>query len=149
VDDSPRYAARGRWQHAAGVSTWISDETWRPLPRREFSVRKDYDVLVGTNRHTITPTGWVQEENNVKLALDVQVQDGAPWERAAGEPQMTVNPPTPNARRIAMTELKWNGIEHVLLSPSSPIAADIRKDPKEWGLSLCGEMNGIRLYRID
>ena len=71
VDDSPRYAARGRWQHAGGVSTWISDETWRPLPRREFSVRKDYDVLVGTNRHTITPHGWVQEENNLKLAMPV------------------------------------------------------------------------------
>ncbi|HXX12131.1 MAG TPA: DUF6607 family protein [Burkholderiales bacterium] len=70
VDDSPRYAARGRWQHNDGVSTWLSEETWRPLPRREFSVRKDYQVLVGTNRHTITPTGWVQEENNLKLALD-------------------------------------------------------------------------------
>ena len=69
VDDSPRYAARGRWQHESGMSTWISDETWRPLPRREFSVRKDYDVLVGTNRHTITPGGWVQEENNLKYAL--------------------------------------------------------------------------------
>ena len=70
VDDSPRYAARGRWQHEGGVSTWLSDETWRPLPRREFSVRKDYEVLVGTNRHTITPQGWVQEENNLKLALE-------------------------------------------------------------------------------
>jgi hypothetical protein len=70
VDDSPRYAARGRWQHSDGASTWISDETWRPLPRREFSVRKDYQVLVGTNRHTITPTGWVQEENNLKLVLN-------------------------------------------------------------------------------
>ena len=70
VDDSPRYAARGRWRHEDGFSTWISDETWRPLPRREFSVRKDYQVLVGTNRHTITHTGWIQEENNLKLALD-------------------------------------------------------------------------------
>jgi hypothetical protein len=69
VDDSPRYAARGRWVHADSYSSWISDETWRPLPRREFSVRKDYDVLAGTNRHTITPAGWVQEENNLKLAL--------------------------------------------------------------------------------
>jgi len=69
VDDSPRYAARGRWRHGEGVSTWISDETWRPLPRREFSVRKDYQMLAGTNRHSITPGGWVQEENNVKLAL--------------------------------------------------------------------------------
>jgi hypothetical protein len=70
VDDSPRYAARGRWQHNDSNSTWVSDETWRPLPRREWSVRKDYQVLVGTNRHTITADGWVQEENNLKLALD-------------------------------------------------------------------------------
>lgn len=76
VDDSPRYSANGRWQHSAGFSSWISDETWRPLPRREWSVRKDYQVLVGTNRHTITPYGWVQEENNLKLAL----QDGKPRE---------------------------------------------------------------------
>ena len=57
VDDSPRYAARGRWEHSETNSTWISDETWRPLPRREFSVRKDYQVLSGTNRHTILPSG--------------------------------------------------------------------------------------------
>jgi hypothetical protein len=70
VDDSPRYAASGCWDHGGSFSTWVSEETWRPLPRREFSVRKDYQVLVGTNRHTILPTGWVQEENNLKLALD-------------------------------------------------------------------------------
>jgi hypothetical protein len=70
VDDSPRYAAYGRWQHFGNVSTWESGPTWRPLPRREFSVRQDYDVLIGTNRHTITPTGWVQEEENLKVVLD-------------------------------------------------------------------------------
>ena len=70
VDDSARYSASGRWEHTDSFSTWISEETWRPLPRREFSVRKDYDVLAGTNRHTILPTGWIQEENNLKLALD-------------------------------------------------------------------------------
>jgi hypothetical protein len=47
----------------------VSGEEWRPLPRREFSVRNDYQVLSGTNRHTITPTGWIQEELNTKLAL--------------------------------------------------------------------------------
>jgi hypothetical protein len=78
VDDSPRYAASGRWDHTGSFSTWISDETWRPLPRREFSVRKDYQVLVGTNRHTILPSGWVQEENNLKATLDVS---GRPRER--------------------------------------------------------------------
>jgi hypothetical protein len=66
VDDSPRYESIGRWEHTTGESTWISGDTWRPLPRREWTVRKDYDVLIGTNRHTVLATGWVQEENNLK-----------------------------------------------------------------------------------
>jgi len=69
VDESPRYASIGRWQHTSSFSTWLSGDTWRPLPRREWSVRSDYQVLVGTNRHTITPGGWVQEENNLKAVL--------------------------------------------------------------------------------
>ena len=70
VDDSPRYMASGSWEHYANYSSWTSEETWRPLPRREFSVRDDYHVLVGTNRHTISPTGWVQEEHNLKVVLN-------------------------------------------------------------------------------
>ena len=70
VDDSPRYEAAGRWEHFGNVSTWRSGTTWRPLPRREWSVRKDYDVLIGTNQVTITPTGWVYEEENAKTVLD-------------------------------------------------------------------------------
>ena len=70
VDDSPRYESYGRWDHRGNVATWRSAETWRPLPRREFSVRSDYQVLVGTNRYTITPTGWVQEEDNLKVTLN-------------------------------------------------------------------------------
>jgi hypothetical protein len=80
VDDSPRYEAIGRWEHLGNVSSWQSTRTWRPLPRREWSVRKDYDVLVGTNRVTVTPTGWVYEEDNMKTVLDAQGQP------LAGEP---------------------------------------------------------------
>jgi hypothetical protein len=69
VDESPRYASVGKWSHSPSFSTWISGDTWRPLPRREWSVRKDYQVLIGTNRHTVTSTGWVQEENNLKSVL--------------------------------------------------------------------------------
>lgn len=69
VDESPRYASIGRWEHTASFSTWLSGDTWRPLPRREWSVRDDYQVLIGTNRHTIGPLGWIQEENNLKSVL--------------------------------------------------------------------------------
>jgi len=69
VDDSPRYATWGEWRHTPERSWWTSGETWRPLPRREFSVRDDYDALMGTNTHLVLPTGWVQEEHNVKAVL--------------------------------------------------------------------------------
>lgn len=70
VDDSPRYESIGRWEHNPSFSTWISAKTRRPLPRREYSVRKDYDLLEGYNRHTVTRHGWVQDEENWKLDVD-------------------------------------------------------------------------------
>jgi hypothetical protein len=70
VDDTPRYQSYGEWTHSENFSSWTSKETWRPLPRREFSIRNDYDVMVGTNIQTITPTGWVHEQNNKKVVLN-------------------------------------------------------------------------------
>ncbi|MEM9752447.1 MAG: DUF6607 family protein [Planctomycetota bacterium] len=72
VDDSPRYEAIGTWTHIGERSTWQSEETWRPLPRREYTKRSDYQVLAARNRHTITPAGWVHEQDNAKLVLDEQ-----------------------------------------------------------------------------
>jgi len=69
VDDSPRYEVVGSWQHVDGVSTWKSRTLWRPLPRREFASRDDYQVLQGTHEITITPNGWIHTQQNEKLAL--------------------------------------------------------------------------------
>jgi len=70
VDDAPRYAGVGRWNHANGIDAWTSDFTWRPLPRREYTKRNDYQVLGAINRHTLTPGGWMHEQDNEKLELD-------------------------------------------------------------------------------
>lgn len=70
VDDSPRYESWGHWEHNPSFSAWESAKTWRPLPRRESSVRDDYHVLEGTNRHSILPNGWLHEEANFKVVLD-------------------------------------------------------------------------------
>jgi len=70
VDDSPRYESFGRWKHEHNVSSWTGRETWRPLPRREYTKRSDYHALVAVNRHTLTPDGWVHEQDNHKLVLD-------------------------------------------------------------------------------
>lgn len=70
VDDMPRYEGLGEWVYDGNYFTWTSDPTWRPLPRREFTVREDYNVLSGINRVTINPGGWVHEQDNIKLVVD-------------------------------------------------------------------------------
>ncbi len=67
VSDAPRYAGLGKWNHKYGVSTWTSERTWRPLPRREYTTRSDYDLINAENRHTITPFGWTHEQDNTKV----------------------------------------------------------------------------------
>ncbi len=71
VDDSPRYEAIGKWMHTGNRSAWTGENSWRPLPRREHSVRDDYGVMEGFHRIVITPTGWIHEQNN--------------WKRVSGE----------------------------------------------------------------
>lgn len=67
VDDTPRYEALGAWVHHGGESTWTGEPTRRPLPRREYEKRDDYDYLIAINRHTITATGWVHTQDNRKV----------------------------------------------------------------------------------
>ncbi|MFK8053486.1 MAG: DUF6607 family protein [Woeseiaceae bacterium] len=66
VSDAPRYCGTGKWNHRYGVSTWTSDRTWRPLPRREYTKRDDYNAINAENRHTVTPNGWTHEQDNTK-----------------------------------------------------------------------------------
>lgn len=75
VDDTPRYAATGRWSHEGGFSAWEAERAWRPLPRRERTVRDDYDVMASRHRVSITPGGWVHEQDNLKVVLD---EEGRP-----------------------------------------------------------------------
>nr|WP_298131072.1 DUF6607 family protein [uncultured Pseudoxanthomonas sp.] len=67
VSDAPRYCGTGRWEYSNGVATWTSDLSWRPLPRREYSKRSDYNALSVINRHTLTPNGWTHEQFNTKV----------------------------------------------------------------------------------
>ncbi|MEO1096202.1 MAG: DUF6607 family protein [Bacteroidota bacterium] len=66
VDDSPRYEGTATWVHVDGRSFWEST-TDAPLPRREYSKRSDYNVMVRGNRQEITDYGWVHDQDNSKV----------------------------------------------------------------------------------
>lgn len=69
ADSEPRYASIGPWVHDNGVSSWTAAPARQPLPQRDAATRRDYDAMLTANRDAITPTGWVQEEDNTKLVL--------------------------------------------------------------------------------
>lgn len=67
VSDAPRYCGTGKWSYDNGVAMWTSDLSWRPLPRREYTKRSDYNAISAVNRHTLTPSGWTHEQFNTKV----------------------------------------------------------------------------------
>lgn len=67
TDDSPRYGGVGRWRYDGGDVRWTSGESWRPLARRDAVRNPVYDRYRGTNRHALTPKGWVHEQDNSKM----------------------------------------------------------------------------------
>jgi hypothetical protein len=66
VSDAPRYQGASEWMTIEGKTVW-QNTTDAPLPRREYSVRNDYNILKRTNRLVITNDGWLHEQDNKKI----------------------------------------------------------------------------------
>ncbi len=77
TDDSPRYGGVGRWSDAHGMTQWTSNDTWRPLARRDAIRDTPYDRYLGSNRHALTPAGWVHIQDNMKMGAG-QGDEGDP-----------------------------------------------------------------------
>lgn len=72
VSDEPRYQGAGEWITNDGKTYW-QNTAYAPLPRREYSVRSDYNILKRTNRLSINDSGYIHEQDNQKIIR----QDGA------------------------------------------------------------------------
>ncbi len=66
VADEPRYQGFSQFVSLDGKIIW-QNTTDAPLPRREYSVRNDYNILKRTNRLNITDSGYLHEQDNQKI----------------------------------------------------------------------------------
>jgi len=109
VDDSPRYECSAPWIHTSKKSYWECDAN-APLPRREFSVRDDYNILMRGNRHELTPYGHVHDQNNIKISKSAEGVET----KLAMEKSYNTYKKVDNAR--CMPAIKWwkkhNGFWH-------------------------------------
>jgi hypothetical protein len=72
VSDAPRYQGASEWIDTDGKTFWQNTAD-APLPRREYSVRNDYNILKRTNRLLLTNEGWLHEQDNQKI---IRTKDG-------------------------------------------------------------------------
>jgi hypothetical protein len=84
---------------------------------------------------------------NTRIALQGMTPD-AKWTTVLDHPEVTVRPIHASLRMAAIAELKARGIGYVLIRPGDPGADDFARYPRAWGLTLAGELYGVRLYRI-
>ena len=71
VDDSPRYEGSATWVHVDGKSYW-ENSSYAPLPRREYTKRNDYNIMIRGNRHEITKYGWLHDQDNFKVVKNLE-----------------------------------------------------------------------------
>lgn len=80
VDDSPRYEGYGTWVHVDGRHFWESTAD-APLPRREATKRKDYNVVKRHSHIETTAYGWVLEQDNEKIIRSESGDKLLCWEK--------------------------------------------------------------------
>lgn len=66
VSDAPRYQGMGQWNEIGGRTIWENTAD-APLPRREYTIRSDYDILRRNNRIILHQGGWTHEQDNQKI----------------------------------------------------------------------------------
>lgn len=88
------------------------------------------------------------DQSKIKLKLEGRDAGGA-WRPLAAAPEESDAPPLLGLRRAATRELKWNGIDYLLIFQNDFGAEDFRSNAPLWGITEVREHRGARLYRID
>ena len=136
VDDSPRYEGSSTWVHVDGKSYW-ENTNYAPLPRREYSKRNDYNIMLRTNRHEITDSGWVHDQDNKKILkkegeeiILAEEKGLSPYKRVSSKKCAKA------LQWWADNEEKWNSVRNEWESVYN----------KKQSLTLNSSVNGKRLY---
>jgi hypothetical protein len=107
-------------------------------------VRDDYQVLEGTNRHTILPNGWVQEEENYKVKLD------AAGQRSHEEPYIAKELGVNRYERIIDFDFSAGD---AYWQQTQPFWSDVRKVWREYfaaapQMTIVEEADGVPLFAV-
>jgi hypothetical protein len=113
VADEPRYQGYSQFVNLDGKMVW-QNTTYAPLPRREYSVRSDYNILQRTNRLNITEHGYIHEQDNKKI-IRANGIDKLLVEEKGYNTYVRINDSACNAAKIYWEKNKnyWGKVRHI------------------------------------
>ncbi len=123
------------------MTRWRS---WKPLAPGMF-VELDFNSTVAIDSLTIDS---VPEQPSARMWIEAWLGDGRQAPLGDATQAGDILPPA-NMRRWAAAEIRWSGIEYLLINDSDWVAKDVRMFANEYGITEVGEKQGSRLYRID
>jgi hypothetical protein len=86
-----------------------------------------------------------QKEGTARLEAEANGQ----WISFSSEPVISEAVPMRGLRREAILDMKREGITHLSVQKKEYFASDMAADPSRWGITLLGETESTRLYRLD
>jgi len=113
VSDAPRYQGISEWVNTNNELFWLNT-TDAPLPRREYTIRNDYNVLNRTNRIIVSDKGYMHEQDNKKII------------RRAGQPDSILTYEKGYNNYVRMPDSKCEGAQAFWTKEKAEFWADVR-----------------------
>lgn len=88
------------------------------------------------------------DEPDVKMRVEVDLGDGK-WKPVESQPEVAGMELPPNARVIAVDDLKRLGYTHLIVDKNEFLAQDIYRNEAAWGLTRLGDTGEARLYKLN
>ena len=72
LDDGPRYSCHGQWSIDAERKTWECQDSYSPIPGREYRdmKRNDYQGMTRSAKVLVYDWGWLERQDNIKVRED-------------------------------------------------------------------------------
>lgn len=122
------------------VTRWRSWQSLSPgmFLEVDFSRNETIDSVLLESSH---------DQYKIQLKIEGQNAEGK-WQSLGGEAERYDAPPPTGMRRAAIQELKSSGVGYLVVTSSDFAAEDFRTNSALWGISLLGESNETRIYKI-
>lgn len=122
------------------ATRWTAAEPSKPGMFYEIEFDKPVELVAIRLESTLD-----QPDGTARL----ETENGGGWKTLVETPAILDGPPLDGMRQMATDDLKRNGITHISVSDDEYFAADMAEDPEAWGVTLLGEVNSNRIYKIN